>query len=285
MAAILGSNTSGFNQRYANLGDDAYQRVSYLLAPDLDPVTRAAWTFRDYTSYTAVTYGKSATLLSTLEGIIGSDTMDEAMRTYFQRYRFTHPTTEDFLRTIEQVAVVRGKAAAAAPQGFGSPSPLLPSGLPDFATAPVVNSSLRPFINQAVYGTEVMDYSVDRFTSEPAHWWLPHPEDKSPSQYLSTVYLRRRTDFIFPVTAEVIFDDGTRLREHWDGIERWARFSYTRNAKIVSVELDPDHTVPLDRDLFNNSFRTQIDPVPARKLTSIWVILQQLAAQLVAWIV
>jgi hypothetical protein len=211
--------------------------------------------------------------------------MDEAMRTYFQRYRFTHPTTEDFLRTIEQVAVVRGKAAAAAPQGFGSPSPLLPSGLPDFATAPVVNSSLRPFINQAVYGTEVMDYSVDRFTSEPAHWWLPHPEDKSPSQYLSTVYLRRRTDFIFPVTAEVIFDDGTRLREHWDGIERWARFSYTRNAKIVSVELDPDHTVPLDRDLFNNSFRTQIDPVPARKLTSIWVILQQLAAQLVAWIV
>ena len=29
------------------------------------------------------------------------------MRTYFMRYRFTHPTTEDFLRTIEEVAVAR----------------------------------------------------------------------------------------------------------------------------------------------------------------------------------
>ncbi len=38
--------------------------------------------------------------------------MDEAMRTYFLRYRFTHPTTEDFLRTIEEVAIARGKAIA-----------------------------------------------------------------------------------------------------------------------------------------------------------------------------
>ncbi|WP_035353226.1 M1 family metallopeptidase [Edaphobacter aggregans] len=311
LAAILGDKTSNLNRRYANLGDDSYQRISYLLAPNLDPVTRPPWKFRNSTSYGAVTYGKSATLLSTLEGIIGRDTMDEAMRTYFERYRFTHPTTEDFLRTIEQVAVARGKAVAGRPhetsvanqaailsevtgssvEGSAAPSvqpqpfptspPLNASGLPDFATAPVVNSSLRPFLNQAVYGTQVLDYTIDSFSSDP----LPGPHGSTPSQFRSTIYLRRRGDFILPVTAQVIFDDGTRLRERWDGVDRWTRFTYTRNAKVLSVELDPDHVAPLDRDLFNNSVTTRPDPIPARKLTSLWVLFQQLAAQLTAWIV
>jgi hypothetical protein len=292
LAAILGAHTSGVNQRYANFGDHDYWRIAYLQAPDLDPVTRFAWKFRNSTSYGGVTYGKSATLLSTLEGIIGPDTMDEALRTYFERYRFTHPTTEDFLRTIEQVAVARGKAIAApevnqvATSGenmaaLNGPPPLLPSGLPDFATTPAVNSSLRPFINQAVYGTQVLDYSVDGFSSEP----LSGSRDSPSTQYRSTLYLRRRGDFIVPVTAQIVFDDGTRLRERWDGIDRWTRYTYSRDAKILSVEIDPDHLVPLDRDLFNNSFTTHVDPIPARKLTSIWAILQQYAAQLAAWLV
>jgi hypothetical protein len=290
LAAILGNRTSGLNRRYANLGDQDYWRITYLLALDLDPVTRFAWKFRDSDSYGAITYGKSATLLSTLEGILGRDIMDEAMRTYFQRYRFTHPTTEDFLRTIEQVATDRGKATpvSAAPlslpvaetmTALDSRPPPPPSGMPDFATAPAVNSSLRSFFAQAIYGTQVLDYSLDGVGSEP----LAH--DSASTQYRSTFYLRRRGDFILPVTAQVVFDDGTRLREHWDGIDRWTRFTYTRKAKILSVEIDPDHLVPLDRDLFNNSFTTRADPIPARKLTSLWAIFQQYAAQLAAWFV
>ena len=80
-------------------------------------------------------------------------------------------------------------------------------------------------------------------------------------------------------------ESGERVTEHWDGVDRWTRFTYTRNAKVVAVELDPDHLIPLDRDMFNNSFITQADPVPARKLTSIWAAIQQLAAQLATWIV
>ncbi len=322
LAALLGGGTSAIRQRYANLGDGSLQRISYLSAPDLDPVTRFGWKFRSEQSYGAVTYGKSATLLMTLEGIIGKETMDEAMRIYFERYRFKHPTTEDFLRTIEQVAVARGKATtlsrgeAASPasglacspnepsassanqlvpttpfthlspfvQGPTSAAPCIP--LPPASSEPTyAPTSLRPFINQAVYGTEVLDYAVDDFWSEPVRWWEPRPRGSVRTQYLSTVVLRRRGDFILPVTAEVVFDDGSRVRESWDGTDRWTRFTYTRNAKIVSVELDPDHLVPLDRDLFNNSITDRIDKVPSHKLTAIWEVLQQMAAQLAAWIV
>ena len=285
LAAILGDRTSVINQRYINLGDSSLQRTSYLRAPDLDPVTRMAWKFRNIASYGDITYGKSATLLATLAGIIGRDTMDEAMRTYFQRFRFTHPTTEDFLRTIEQVAVARGKALAAPAEAasLNAPLPRSLNGLPEPSAVPSVNSSLRPFFNQAVYGTQVLDYAVDGVSSEPVS--QPGSHDAKPTQYLSTVNLRRKGDFVLPVTAEIVFEDGSRLREHWDGVDRWTRFTYTRNAKIASVEIDPDHVVPLDRDLFNNSTNKRSDTVPANKLSAMWLVFQQLAQQLFAWVV
>jgi Peptidase family M1 domain len=349
LAAILGPYNSVFDRSYANAGDFELQRFEYLGKPDYDPVTRWAFKFRNATSYGDITYGKSSTLLATLEGIIGTSTMDEAMRTYFQRYRFTHPTTEDFLRTIEDVAIARGKAISTlppapsqnrisilngsegnkglvtskkegvilressetnkkesvilseggafaagvegpavtppAPQLFPTTIPLTASGFPDYATTPATNSSLRPYFDQAVYGTRVLDYTVDKISSAPVQWWLPEPKDKKKIQYLSTVYLHRKGDFILPVAVEIIFDDGTRIRERWDGVDRWTEFTYTRYAKVVSAEIDPDHTILLDANLFNNSFTTTSNPIPARKLTNLWLSFNQLLAQVVAWIV
>jgi hypothetical protein len=131
----------------------------------------------------------------------------------------------------------------------------------------------------------MLDYAVGGFFSEPVRWWEPATRGSVKTQYLSTVSLRRKGDFILPVTAEIVFDDGNRIREHWDGADRWTRFTYTRNAKVVSVEIDPDHLIPLDRDLFNNSDTDRSAKVPAHKLASIWVVFQQMVAQLAAWIV
>jgi hypothetical protein len=280
--SILGRNVSVLNRPYANAGDYEFQRLSYAWAPDFDPVTRWAFNFSNSRSYVGVTYGKTATLLATLESIVGRDTMDEAMRTYFMKYRFTHPTTEDFLRTIEQVAVERGRAKAL-PVTFPC------AGLTGcVADVPAVNSSLRPYFDQAVYGTQVLDYTVDRVSSSPVEWWVPEPKDKHAREqipYLSTVYLQRKGDFVLPVTVEVVFQDGTRLRDHWDGIDRWKKFSYVRNSKVISAEIDPDHSVLLDVDLFNNSYTEESNGIPARKLTSVWTATQQFIAQLASWIV
>ena len=315
--AILGHNTSLFNRSYANAGDYELQRLQYLFMPDYDPVTRWAFKFRSTYSYGGITYGKSATLLATLETLIGRDTMDEAMRTYFMRYRFTHPTTEDFLRTIEEVAIKNGRAtliggtvdssaphteqnqyhtletAKAAP-GTGATDAADPMKLhaelasllnsPDRQSVFPV-SSLRSFFDQAVYGTQVLDYSVDGISSDPVQWWLPASKDKKQNPYVSTVYLRRKGNFIHPVTVEIVFDDGTRVRENWNGVDRWIKFTYTRNAKIISAEIDPDHAILLDSNFFNNSYTTASNKAPAHKLTNIWLSFNQLAAQLVSWIV
>lgn len=304
--AINGPKTSVIGFRWANLGDGSMQRLEYISAPDLDPVTRWAWNFRNANSYGGITYGKSATLLKTLEGIVGPDTMREAMHTYFMRYRFTHPDTEDFLRTIEQVAIARGRATASVTPVLASSSaptlylppansaanapaetlPNLQNALSTPSAALISNgSSLRPYFNQAVYGTAVLDYTVDNVSSDRAEWWKPEPKDTKNTQYLDTVVLRRRGDFILPVTVQIIFEDGSRVREHWDGTDRWTRFAYTRTSKIRSAEIDPDHTVLLDRDLFNNSYTTETNSLPARKITNLWLTAQQLLFQLATWLV
>jgi hypothetical protein len=279
IGSILGRHTSVFDRRWANASDDELERMEYVIRPDFDPVTRWAFKFRDSASYGGVTYGKSASLLATLGNMIGHDTMDEAMRTYFMKFRFTHPTTEDFLRTIEAVAVARGRATVI------TPDPSWPTG---FADVPPVNSSLRPYFNQAVYGTQVLDYTVDSVSSDPVEWWMPEPKDekaRKQTAYKSTVYLHRKGDFILPVTVDVVFDDGTRQRERWDGVDRWQKLTFFRNARVISAEIDPDHAVLLDTDLFNNSISTQPDDVPARKLNTIWSSAMQLFGQVAAWIV
>jgi len=347
--AILGRNTSILDRSFANAGDYESQRLEYLFAPDYDPVTRWAFKFRDSSSYGGITYGKTATVLQTLEGLIGRDTMDEAMRTWFMRFRFTHPTTEDFLRTIEEVAIKNGKAISLSPRNTpaieshdelsGSrdttarpctpfdqtaiasaraqlaktttldqyhvvielpphtPAPCLPQigrmtgPIPfsnDYATVPATNSTLRPFFNQAVYGTQILDYTVDSISSNPVQWWLPEPtneKDRKNLQYLTTVILHRKGDFVLPVTVEIVFEDGTRQREYWDGVDRWTSFTYTRNTKIRSAEIDPDHIVLLDKDLFNNSSTVDPNGLPTRKLVNIWLSFQQLLSQLITWIV
>ena len=72
----------------------------------------------------------------------------------------------------------------------------------------------------------------------------------------------RHGEFIYPVTVELTFDDGTVLRRHWDGRNRWARWTFRGPHKLVSAEVDPDHVMVLDRNRLNNSRTADPQPGP-----------------------
>jgi hypothetical protein len=318
---LLGRDRSAIRFPWASASDEELQYSEYIAEPDYDPVTRHAWQFRNAASYGGVTYGKSGTLLKTLEGLIGPDVMAEAMRTYFMRYRFTHPTTENFLTTLEEVAIRHGRAtpgltipgasSVSETDAFGQRQVSTLYTQPDqyhllfettdrpgpaairqmLASQPTISvgSSLRPFLNQAVYGTQVLDYAIDAVHSDPAQWWKPA---SGQTQYRDTVSVHRIGDFRMPVTLEVTFTDGAKLRETWDASratqgenDRWHTFTWTRNAKIASAEIDPGHILLLDRDRFNNSFTVAANPTPARKLSTLYASGLQLLSQFAGWIV
>src|SRR5580658_5856583 len=204
--SIFGKDTSIMNLAGATVGEREEQRLSYASAADLDAIAQKAYEYYGSNSYGGITYGKTASVLLTLEGIIGEDTMAKAMHTYFMKYRFTHPTKEDFLKTIEEVS---GK-------------------------------DLKWYFAQAIYGSPVMDYKVLRLESYPVNWYEKkgnafEKEDKN-TVYRSYVWLQRKEDFVMPVEVEIKFDNGETLREHWDGVSRWTRLGPSdKKTKVESA--------------------------------------------------
>ena len=258
LSSILGPNTSILNLAGATYGDNQEQRDFYMSVTDRDPMAQNAYVYLNSNSYAGVTYGKTASVLLTLEGIIGEDTMNTAMRTYFMKYRFTHPTKEDFLKTIEEVS----------------------------------GRDLRWYFNQAIYGTQVLDYEVLSANSFPVNWFdkdkdKDKKKDKKSGEddtlYQTYVTVHRKGDFVMPIDIEVKFVNGEKVREHWDGQARWTRFVYQKKSRVESVEIDPDHKIHIDRDNFNNSFVREPNSKPTQKISNYWLFVTQWFSQAMAW--
>jgi Peptidase family M1 domain len=249
---IFGRDKSVLDLWGATIGEDALQRDGYLGSAENDPMARFAYQYMNSASYGNITYGKTATVLLTLEKIVGEDTMRRALHTYFMRYRFTHPTKEDFLKTLEEVS---GK-------------------------------NLRWYFDQAVYGTNILDYEILEASSDRTDWYLTKPPDekKGVTPYHTNVLVHRKGDFIFPVEVVVKFDNGETVREQWDGRDRWVRYSYDKKAKLASAELDPEHAVWLDKNFFNNSYVQEPSSAWRMKLAAYWQIVIQFLSQWLAWL-
>lgn len=127
MEKLYGKEASMGNFLGLQVGGLAYNRGRYLETARLDPVVQDSWKFYSHASYASNVYSKADLVLGTLEGYLGSETMGEVLRRYFQRYAFRHPTTEDFLGVVQEVSG----------QGFDR------------------------FFQQALFSTAVFDYSVE----------------------------------------------------------------------------------------------------------------------------
>ena len=102
MDAVYGEDTSFIDSRYLRIGGLDLRRAEYLSSPQV-PMYRPAWDFGGM-EYSVGAYAKPALALRTLERTLGEEVMLEVMRTFFQRYQFAHPTTEDFRAVAEQVS-------------------------------------------------------------------------------------------------------------------------------------------------------------------------------------
>jgi hypothetical protein len=80
----------------------------------------------------AITYNKTALWLNTLERLLGWETLQTIMSTYFRRWAFRHPVPEDFYRVANEVS----------------------------------GRDVTWFFDEAVRGSHVFDYAVDLLKSE-----------------------------------------------------------------------------------------------------------------------
>jgi hypothetical protein len=101
LAETYGAGTSLLDLGPVEAGYLDVRRADYLSGPRV-PMYGTAWSFQGY-EYTRATYAKPIMALTTLERVVGERTMMELMGTFFHRYQFAHPSTEDFRRVAEEV--------------------------------------------------------------------------------------------------------------------------------------------------------------------------------------
>jgi hypothetical protein len=131
----------------------------------------------------------------------------------------------------------------------------------DTATA-VAGHDLGWYFDQVYGGSNVFDYGVEDLKSTAEG-----------GRHRTTVIVRRYGEAIFPVDVLVTFANGERVRERWEGKDRWNAYVYDRGARAVSAEVDPNRVLLLDINWTNNSQTlAPKGPRAATKWSAKWMV-------------
>jgi hypothetical protein len=117
---------------------------------------------------------------------------------------------------------------------------------------------------------ELTSKALDKAVADKREAWKKaHPKAEAgegPFPY-RTVVLVRRAGADVPQALVVKFADGSSETAHFGGTRPWQRFTWTRHAKALSVELDPGHKVYLDASKFDDSRTLEGNGSVARRIS------------------
>lgn len=220
-------------------------------------------------NFGANAYGKPATGLNILrETIMGHELFDHAFKTYAQRWKFKHPTPEDFFRTMEDASAVdldwfwRGWfystdyvdiALKDVKEYYVSTEPTaklknyrVRTGRFTYDDGPFLylvdesNEDFNPATKKAFNSNEVQmleDYVAKNYTAEE------RAKLKSP-KFFYEVEFEKLGGMIMPIIVELQFEDGTS-ENHTFPAQIWRRNNETSkrvfatDKKVVKIQLDP----------------------------------------------
>jgi hypothetical protein len=244
----------------ARLGNDADR--------GFDRIRTNSWGFSPG-NYTFNSYSRTALVLRTLEALAGEDTVARALRTYHERWRFAHPSSDDFFATPE-LQPFRSYFA----QTVESPA------IVDYEIASVASEPLHPPV-----GRVEVDGRTVTVTEEEAGRKQAEARRQGRETWRSTVLVRRRGDIVLPTELELRYAGGRRerlpLRDDdgapWSG--RWRKVQLTGPDRLVAAALDPDDRLVLDANRLNDARRVEPDSRAADAWGARWIFwLQQLLA-------
>jgi hypothetical protein len=213
-----------------------------------DVMARKGWEYNQ--TYGLNSYTKPGMSLVTLERYLGEETMYRVMRTYHHRYRFKHPTSQDFINVVNEVS---GK-------------------------------NMNWFFENTWFSSNLFDYSIDRVvnhrTPDPSGIFTNNgkaPDStvgSKPMAYECEVVVKREGEAIAPVDIAVVFKNGDEKHELWDGQYRWKKFTYQSDSPVSYAIVDPDMKLAMDIN-YNNNSKVVREPgyrsLAARKYAAKWM--------------
>lgn len=125
------------DEGFTSYAEDKVMQAAYGIQPNLRleasymtdpaPLKQPSWAYHDSMQYAENVYMRAKLVLVDIENKVGEKVMNRILRTYFQKYKFKHPSTSDFQRVVEQVT----------------------------------KANWTEYFNQFVYSNQMADFSVD----------------------------------------------------------------------------------------------------------------------------
>ncbi len=211
-------------------------------------------------------YAKPGIVLTTLKNYLGAERMQNVMRAYFETWKFKHPKTQDFIAVANETsgqnlnwyfdqALFSNAVLDYSVDGVFTRKLTKNEGF-DFGLSVEKNiseSGEEDSLTVVKFDSSMAEKQLSNIDSTVGDYTDTVSAEKVADLYLSGINVRRLGEFIFPVELEVIFDNGDTTREVWDGKDLWKKFRYTKPARLISAEIDPDKKIPLDVNYTNNS--------------------------------
>lgn len=233
MARYYGKESSMLDFMGLKASDSNFQRAQVIGSGRIDPIMKNSWEYFSSGSYSLNTYAKASLMLLTLENYLGEETMSRVMRTYFERWKFRHPTSKDFIEVAEETS----------------------------------GQDLSWFFNQFLYSPDKLDYAIGSISSRPLEKIEEKFKEKKEAtkeeqsketgqkekMFRNEVVVVRKGELVFPQEILIEFEKGEKILEKWDGKERWKRLVYIKPDKLRSARLDPEAKILLDVNFKNNS--------------------------------
>ena len=220
-------------------------------------------------------YSKPATALNILrETIMGPELFDFSFKTYSKRWKFKHPTPEDFFRTMEDASAVdldwfwRGWFYSTDVVDIGiksvdnyvvseKPSKEIDSILSKYGmTANDLNPTvfMKKNKNETSKSSEVVSDSTSGFEDLDAALG----DDKKLPKYFYEIQFEKPGGLVMPIIVDYSYEDGTKERikypvQIWRKNDSVVKRLITSDKKLIGVELDPDAETA-DINLNNNSW-------------------------------
>lgn len=247
MESTYGTHSSLIDVLGYRISNSDFTRTEYTDLPDpsIAPLSRPGWEYK--TSYKGLVYSKSATVLKTMDGLLGRPLMDTVIRTYFNQWKFDHPRGRDFYNVVKDVV-----GASSQPDALGD---------------------IDRFFDQLIYGTGICDYAVDGIENNAVAGKVGlfgEGKDKSfkdgdgDGVVRGKVTVRRMGDVILPVDVRIEFEDGESEWLRWSGEESFKMFTFDK--RVSSCYIDPERKVMMDVNMINNSLTLDKNPWPVRKI-------------------
>ncbi len=249
MTSLSGRIPPHVNARTLYASDAEIEGLFYIPHPDEDPIVRPGWKFASSAATAASSMAKPPPRSPPWRRYSGRGRFVRLYASTSPATALTTPPGPIFWILLKRFPAVK----------------IWSLTLPRLSTAP--RCSTTPWT---------------RSPPSPSEWWKGRDAN---GPYHTSVMVRRKGRFVFPVNLEVGFDDGSKEQATWDGKDRWARFSWDKPSRAVYAQVDPDGMSRWTQIRSTTVTRCNRDRTARLKLTNYWVLAQQLLAQWLSFLV